>query len=98
MNQSTSTSVTSVKQGKGTATGHVVAGALLGLAWGSSLRAWMALLAFQLGDPQKVTWQGTFAGVLLPAMVVRALDGGAVYAAKTSERKGCRWKAQLNEG
>jgi hypothetical protein len=91
MNQSTSDPAPSVNQGKGTATEHVVVGALLGLAWGSSLRAWMALLALQLGDPPKVTWQGTFAGVLLPAMVVGALGGRAVYAAKTSERKRWRW-------
>jgi hypothetical protein len=51
----------------------------------------MALLALQLGDSPKVTWNGTFAGVLLPAMVVGALDGRAVYAAKTSERKRWRW-------
>ena len=91
MNKSTSDPTPSVNQGKGTAIKHVVVGAILGLAWGSSLRAWMALLALQLGDPQKVTWQGTFGGILLPAMVVGALDGGAVYAAKTSERKRWRW-------
>ena len=91
MNQSTSGPALSVDQGKGTATEHVVVGTLLGFAWGSSLRAWMALLALQLGDPQKVTWQGTFVGVLLPAMVVGALGGRAVYAAKTSERKRWRW-------
>jgi hypothetical protein len=92
MNRSTIDPARSVNQGNSPATKHVIVGALLGLAWGSSLRAWMALLALQLGDNPKVTWQGTFGGVLLPAMVVGALDGRAVYAAKTSERKRWRWE------
>jgi peptidoglycan/LPS O-acetylase OafA/YrhL len=91
MNRSTNDPAPSVNQGNSTATKHVVVGALIGLAWGSSLRAWMALLAFQLGDLPKVTWQGTIAGILLPAMAVGALDGHAVYAAKTSEQKRWRW-------
>jgi hypothetical protein len=51
----------------------------------------MVLLTLQLGDRPLVTWQGTFAGILLPATLVGALVGHAVYAAKTWERKRWRW-------
>lgn len=91
VNQSTSDPAASANRGNSKATTHVVVGALLGLTWGSALRAWMALLTLQLGDPPRVTWQGTFAGILLPATLVGALVGRAVYAAKTSERKRWRW-------
>lgn len=85
------TTATVKQNSRAAASKHVAAGAFLGLTWGSSLRAWMVLLALQLGENPNVTWKGTFAGVLLPAMLVGALDGSAVYAAKTSERKRWRW-------
>lgn len=91
MSEAISDLTPTVKQDSRAAAKHVVVGALLGLAWGCSLRAWMALLALQLGDNPKITWQGTVAGVLLPAMLVGTLDGGAVYAAKASDRKRWRW-------
>jgi hypothetical protein len=91
MNQSTSDPALSVNRANSSATRHVVVGSFLGVTWGASLRAWMTLLALQLGDPPKVTWLGTFAGVLIPTMVVGALIGLAAYSAKTSERKRCRW-------
>jgi hypothetical protein len=90
-NKPTNDPVPSVNQGNSKATKHIVVGSLLGLAWGASLRAWMTLLTLHLGDPSKVTWLGTFAGVLLPTMVVGALVGLAVYSVKTSERKRWRW-------
>lgn len=91
MSQSINDLAPTVKQPSRAAAKHIVFGAVLGLAWGCSLRAWMALLALQLGDNPKITWQGTVAGVLLPAMLVGALDGRAVYAAKTSDRRRWRW-------
>lgn len=72
-------------------TTHVFTGAFLGLTWGSSLRAWMELLASQLGETPQTTWQGTFGGVLLPSAVVGALIGRSLFTAKTSEQKGWRW-------
>lgn len=51
-------------------------GALLGLAWASSLRGWMTQLA---GPASVVTWTGTFIGVLLPGVLVGVLLGWAEH-------------------
>lgn len=77
--------------GEYSATRDVVLGAILGLTWAASLRAWMTTLAFQLGDAPSLTWLGTFVGILLPATLMGALVGRALYAAKTSERERWRW-------
>ena len=69
----------------------VVVGIGLGLAWGASLRAWMALLAVQLGEIPQFTWSGTFAAVLLPAALVGALVGGAYRAAGVAGSRERRW-------
>jgi len=70
---------------------RVLVGGFLGLAWGASLRAWMALLAVELVDRPRVTWLGAFGGILLPAAVVGALLGAAAYDAATSQSKRWRW-------
>jgi hypothetical protein len=51
----------------------------------------MALLAVEVGDRPRVTWLGTFGGILLPAAVVGALLGAAAYAAETAESTRWRW-------
>lgn len=50
-------------------------GAVVALAWATSLRAWMTHLAIEFDDWPQLTWEGTFLGVLLPAVVVGALIG-----------------------
>jgi hypothetical protein len=52
----------------------VAIGAVLGTAWSASMRGYMAQLA---GPDSRVTWLGTFAGVVLPGSVVGALLGWA---------------------
>jgi hypothetical protein len=74
-----------------TASRRIAWGAFLGLVWGASLRAWMSMLALQLGDRPTITWVGTFAGILLPATLVGVLVGLAVYVAETSSRERWRW-------
>lgn len=63
-------------------------GALAGLTWASSLRAYMVELA---GPASRVTWTGTFAGILLPGAVVGALLGWAGHLRRTGGRRGWRW-------
>lgn len=70
---------------------RVLVGAFLGVVWGASLRTWMALLAVELGDRSQFSWLSTVGGVLLPAMLMGALLGAAVYIAETSDRKHWRW-------
>src|SRR5512139_1713041 len=70
---------------------RVVAGAFLGLAWGAAMRAWMAMLALEFGERPQFSWQGTFGAILLPAALIGAIQGGAAYAAETSQRKWWRW-------
>ncbi len=69
----------------------VVVGTVLGLAWGASLRAWMALLALKFGDHPQFTWQGTFGAVLVPVALMGAVLGSAVYVAETSGTRWWRW-------
>lgn len=70
---------------------RVLASSFLGVAWGASLRGWMAWLAADLGDLPRFTWSGTFGGILLPAAVVGALLGAASYDAETSVSTRWRW-------
>jgi hypothetical protein len=67
----------------------VGAGALLGIAWSSSLRGWMSQLA---GSDSRFTWLGTFVGLILPGAMVGALLGWAEYLRHT-HRPGRRWLA-----
>ncbi len=78
-------------QSRHEATRDVFLGAILGLAWAASLRAWMTTLALHLGDQPSLTWLGTFVGILLPAALMGALVGRAFYVAKTSDRERWRW-------
>lgn len=68
---------------------RTIAGALLGFTWGAALRGWMVLLALNFGERPQFTWQGTIAGVMLPAAVLGALLGGVKSAAEFSGRM--RW-------
>lgn len=70
---------------------QIVTGAFLGFAWGASLRAWMSLFALLQGDRPHYSWSGTFGGILLPVTLMGAILGGAVYAAKASQRKHWQW-------
>jgi MFS family permease len=65
-------------------------GAGLGLAWGTGLRGWMAVLA---GEASHFTWSGTFAGVLLPATLVGAALGWAEHKRRGSDTNRRRWTA-----
>ena len=68
-------------------------GAFLGLAWGTSLRAWMTVLALELGDYPRFTWDGTFLMIVLPSTLMGLLLGGANYAANIRGNKRWRWTA-----
>lgn len=66
---------------------RTIAGAFLGFAWGAALRGWMVLLALNFGERPQFTWQGTIAGILLPAAVLGAMLGRLKSAAEVSRRK-----------
>jgi hypothetical protein len=70
---------------------RVVIGAFLGLAWGATLRAWMAALALEMSSPSKYSWLGTFGGILLPAAMVGAMVGAATHVAYTTRSTRWRW-------
>lgn len=74
---------------RGAVTMRTIAGAFLGFAWGAALRGWMVLLALNFGERPQFTWQGTIAGILLPATVLGALLGRVNSADEVSGRK--RW-------
>jgi hypothetical protein len=65
-------------------------GALLGLTWAASLRAYMVEFA---GSGSHVDWAGTFAQILLPGLLVGALLGLAEYFRRSGGRRGWRWLA-----
>lgn len=65
-------------------------GATLGLAWGASLRGWMAVLA---GDASDFTWAGTFVAVLLPATLIGAALGWAEQCRRQGKDRAWRWTA-----
>lgn len=58
-----------------TGPGAAAIGVVIGLAWATSLRAWMSHLAIEFGDWPVYTWEGTFLSILLPAAVIGALIG-----------------------
>ena len=62
-------------------------GLVLGVAWSSSLRAFMAQLA---GPDSTFTWLGTFLAVILPGGVVGALLGWAEHLRRNGGRRGWR--------
>jgi hypothetical protein len=68
-------------------------GAFLGSAWGTSLRAWMTILALEFGDYPVFTWDGTFLMIVLPSTLMGLLLGGANYAAYIRGNKRWRWAA-----
>lgn len=68
----------------------VLVGGLCGLTWAASLRGWMMQLA---GPESTFSWIGTFAGLLIPGMVVGALLGLAEHLRRTGGRRGWRWLA-----
>lgn len=70
---------------------RMLVGGFLGLAFGESLRAWMALLALEFGSTPQFTWTGTFGGILLPAALAGVLLGAAAHDAETSDKKRWRW-------
>jgi hypothetical protein len=70
---------------------RVLVGSALGVAWGASLRGWMAWLVADLGDVSRFTWSGTFAGILLPTAVAGGLLGAATYDAEASVSARWRW-------
>lgn len=72
-------------------TRRVVVGTFLGLVWGASLRAWMVLLALELGERPHFTFAGTFGAVLFPTALVGALLGAAAHNAETSQTARWRW-------
>jgi hypothetical protein len=51
----------------------------------------MTVLALKFGEQPKFSWRGTFGGILLPAALVGAWLGAAIYAAETSSSKRWRW-------
>ena len=71
-----------------------VGGALLGLAWGLSLRAWMAVLQVgSFGYLPDFTWWGTFGSVAAPAVATGAVLGWAEGVRRAGGRRGWRWAA-----
>jgi hypothetical protein len=70
------------------ATSLVLVGALLGLAWASGLRGFMAEVA---GNESTVGWTLTFLWVLLPGVLIGGLLGWAEYRRRVGRRR--RWLA-----
>jgi hypothetical protein len=68
----------------------VLAGALGGLAWAASIRAYMVEIA---GMSSRFEWVGTFAQILLPGVAIGVLLGTAEYFRRTGGRRGWRWLA-----
>jgi hypothetical protein len=73
--------------GRGAAARLIAIGAVLGLAWTTSLRAYMTALA---GDESTFTWAGTFVVLTVPGVVVGGLLGWAEHLRRTG-RRGRRW-------
>ncbi|MET1043254.1 MAG: hypothetical protein ABWX59_03905 [Microbacteriaceae bacterium] len=60
----------------------IAVGSLVGLTWAAGFREYMAALA---GPDSKVTWYGTFVGVLLPATMVGGLFGWAEHRRRNNQ-------------
>ena len=69
---------------------YVAVGALLGLAWGCGMRGFMRAVA---GYDSSMSWSGTYAYLLLPALLTGALFGWAEWMRRTGGRRGWRWLA-----
>jgi hypothetical protein len=63
-------------------------GALGGLTWGCGLRGFMTQVTT---DPSVVTWSGTFAWILVPALVTGLLLGWAEHLRRTASDPRWRW-------
>ena len=72
-----------------TATWAVV-GAVCGVAWAASFRAYMAEIS---GALSSVAWVGTFAALLLPGLVIGVALGASVPADGARDRRALRWAA-----
>ncbi|MBW0126918.1 hypothetical protein [Pseudonocardia oceani] len=70
-----------------------VTGAVGGLAWAAGLRSLMV----EIADPgtSSVSWAGTFAGILLPGLVVGALLARAPHRRGPSRLRGVRGRAGI---
>ena len=68
--------------------GAVLVGAVCGLAWAAGLRGMMAQIA---GDDSSVSWDLTFAWLLLPGAVVGGLLGWAEHRRVSGLEAGRRW-------
>jgi hypothetical protein len=64
----------------------IAVGVVLGLAWTTSLRAYMTALA---GDESTFTWTGTFVVLTVPGAVAGGLLGWAEHLRRTGRRR--RW-------
>ena len=71
----------------------VLAGTVLGLAWGCSFRGWMSIFAIQQGAVPHYSWEGTFGAVILPAGIIGGVLGWAEYARRTGGRRYWRYTA-----
>ncbi len=67
---------------------YVLIGAICGLAWAAGFRAFMAALA---GYASRFEWGGTFAGILVPGVIVGGLLGLAAARIATGRTRGVRW-------
>ena len=67
-----------------------LAGAVGGLAWSASLRAYMVEIA---GAASRFEWVGTFGQILLPGVAIGVLLGIAEHFRRTGGRRGWRWLA-----
>ncbi len=70
--------------------GYMLVGAACGLAWASSLRAFMSAIAQR---ETSVEWVGTFVWILLPSALIGALLGWAELVRRTGGRAHWRWLA-----
>ncbi len=60
----------------------IAVGSLAGLTWAAGFREYMAAMA---GPDSKVSWYGTFVGVLLPATAVGGLFGWAEHRRRSNQ-------------
>lgn len=72
------------------ATATIMVGALCGLAWAASFRAFMAEIA---GGASRFDWYGTFVAILIAGVITGALLGLGEYFRRTGGRPHWRWLA-----
>lgn len=78
------------RSGAGGLASLVAIGAVAGLAWAASLRAFMAQI---VGPASTVSWLGTFGWILAPGIATGALLALAEHCRRTGGRRGWRWLA-----